>query len=192
VPPAAIQVHQSYILAGCEDGVLIIDQHALHERILYNELQRRVASGGGLEGQRLLLPAPLNVTPAEMATLSAQEPLLRKLGMEVAAFGPASVAIQQFPTMLTDRGVAPAEFLRELLDLWADAPAPEAENVLQDVLAMIACKAAVKAGQPLAPAEIEHLLARAELAERAFACPHGRPAVLKLTLKDLEKQFHRI
>jgi DNA mismatch repair protein MutL len=191
VPPVAIQVHNSYILAGCEDGVLIVDQHALHERVLYNELKRRVESGGGLEGQRLLIPATVRVSPAEAGAVAAHEGLLRRLGMEVTPFGPHTVAVQEFPTLLVTRGERPDEFLRELLDKLAESPGAGPEAILEDVLAMVACKAAVKAGQPLARGEIESLLAQADLAERSFACPHGRPAVLKLTLRDLEKQFQR-
>jgi DNA mismatch repair protein MutL len=131
------------------------------------------------------------VSAAEAATLAAREPLLRRLGVEVAPFGPGSVAVQGLPSMLAARGAAPQEFLRELLDKLSESPAAEAEAILQDVLAVMACKAAVKAGEPLSPGEIESLLERAELAERSFACPHGRPAVLKLTLKDLERQFRR-
>jgi DNA mismatch repair protein MutL len=190
-PQAAIQVHDSYIVAACEEGLLIVDQHALHERVLYNEMKRRVEEGGGLEGQRLLIPAAVRVSAAEAGALAAREALLRRLGMEVAPFGPGSVAVQEFPSLLVRRDIRPEEFLRELLDQLAESPGAGPEAILEEVLAMMACKAAVKAGQPLSAGEIDSLLAQAELAERSFACPHGRPAVLKLTLKDLERQFKR-
>jgi len=188
----AIQLHNAYIVAACDDGVLIIDQHALHERILYNELKARLAEGAaGLAAQRLLIPATINVTAAEADALAGQSDLLKRLGIEVAPFGPGTLAVQQFPSLLIGRRADPAEFLRELLDRLTDAPAATAEQLLEDVLAMMACKAAVKAGDPLSQQEIDELLAARDEAEKVSACPHGRPAVLKMTLKDLERQFGR-
>ena len=190
-PPAAIQLHNAYLVTACEDGVLIYDQHALHERVLYNQFQRLLAEGRGLEGQRLLIPATLRASAAEADALAARADLLGRLGIEVAPFGPDTLAVQQFPSLLVARRVEEAAFVRELAERLGESPSASAEAVLEDVLAMMACKAAVKAGQPLSPGEIEHLLVAAGPQEKASACPHGRPAVLKLTLKDLEKQFKR-
>ncbi len=189
-PPRAMQVHNSYIVAACEDGLLIIDQHALHERLIYNDLKRRL-SGGPLTGQRLLIPPTLAVTAGQADLLGERAELLASLGIEVAPFGPGTMAIQQFPMLLIERRVPPAAFVRELLDELAEDDSADSERMLEEVLAMMACKAAVKAGDPLAPAEIDDLLARRDAAEKGSACPHGRPSSLKLTLKDLEKQFKR-
>ncbi len=190
LPARAMQIHNSYILAACEDGLLIVDQHALHERLMYNDLKRRLA-GGALTGQRLLIPPTLAVTAAQADLLAERAQLLASLGIEVAAFGPGTVAIQQFPMLLIERKVQPATFVRELLDQLAEDATTDSERLLQEMLAMMACKAAVKAGDPLSPSEIDDLLARREAAEKGSACPHGRPSSLKLTLKDLEKQFKR-
>ncbi len=186
----AMQVHNSYLVIQTPDGLEIIDQHALHERILYNELRERLADGK-LAGQRMLIPATFSVSQAEAATLEQHAELLARLGIEVSPFGPNTMAVQQFPSLLTARGVSPDEFLRELLDRLAEDETLDAERLLEDVLAMMSCKAAVKAGDPLTDQEIASLLERAQTAEKASACPHGRPTTLRLTLKDLEKQFHR-
>jgi len=191
-PPLAqaIQVHNAYIVATDDDGLLIIDQHALHERLIYNDLRRRLAAGH-LTGQRMLIPTPLPVTPAEADVLTRFEDLLARLGIEVAPFGPESWAVQRFPSLLAQRGVEPAAFCRELLDKLAEDESADTERLLEELLEMLACKAAVKAGQPLTAEEMAALLARRAEAEKASACPHGRPTTIKLTLRELEKQFKR-
>ena len=192
VPQAsAIQVHNTYLVTAEQDGLIIVDQHALHERILYNDLKRRLADAP-LASQRLLIPKTLTVTAGEADALTEAEGLLGKLGIVVEPFGPASVAVQQFPTLLTERRVEAELFLRDLLDTLAEDETADAERALEAVLQLIACKAAVKAGDPLTPAEIEDLLARRQALEKGSACPHGRPTTLKLTLRNLEKQFARL
>ena len=190
---AAIQVHDSYIVAPDADGLVIIDQHALHERLIYNDLKRRLADGEApvLTAQRLLIPETIEVTATEAAALDAHRELLASLAIEVDAFGPNTVAVQQFPSLLAERGVPAGAFLREILDHLAEDETTAPERLLENVLEMMACKAAVKAGDALTAQELVELLARREEAEKASACPHGRPTTLKLTLKDLEKQFRR-
>jgi DNA mismatch repair protein MutL len=189
--PPVFQVDNSYIVAACDDGLVVIDQHALHERLIYNDLRRRLADGR-LEGQRMLIPLPVSVSAAEAAVLEDNADLLGRLGMELAPFGPGSWAVQQFPTLLESRRVEPAAFVRELLDRLADDETTDAERVLESLLEMMACKAAVKAGDPLSADEMHALLARRADAEKASSCPHGRPTTLQLTLRDLEKQFKRV
>ncbi len=185
-----VQIHNAYIVAQSDDGLMIVDQHALHERILYNEFKARLAKGK-LTGQKMLIPQPVTVTPAEAALLEESKPLLATLGMEVAPFGPNVYAVQQYPTILAERGVAIDAFVRELLDRLAEEKTTDTEHVLEELLAMLACKAAVKAGTPLGAEEMLDLLNGLDVAEKASACPHGRPTTLRLTLRDLEKQFHR-
>ncbi|HQL72601.1 MAG: DNA mismatch repair protein MutL [Planctomycetes bacterium ADurb.Bin126] len=187
----AFQVHSTYIVAAAEDGLIIVDQHALHERLIYNDLKRRLAEGN-LESQRLLIPEVLKVTPGEASLLQQCGELLGRLGVETAPFGPDTVAVQQFPLLLIQRGLGIAPFLRELLDRLGEEEGIEPERLLESVLDVMACKAAVKAGDPLTPGEIRSLLARAEEADKGAACPHGRPTTLRLTLRDLQKQFKRI
>jgi DNA mismatch repair protein MutL len=190
VLPTAVQFHNSYIVTFCEDGLEIIDQHALHERIIYNELKRRLTEGP-VECQRLLIPQTLSVTPAEAASLEENAELLSKLGFDLAAFGPQTVAIQAVPGLLTRRGIDAPQVVREILDRLAQGSAADGESVLESLLETMACKAAVKAGDPLNPAEIQALLARRNDQDKCSACPHGRPTTLKLSLKDLLKQFKR-
>jgi DNA mismatch repair protein MutL len=189
-PARAIQIHNAYVVTACEDGLLIVDQHALHERILYNELRRRLAEGR-LTGQKRLIPETLRVTPAEADTLQRHATLLARLGIELGSFGPDTVAVQQFPVLLANRRVAPGRFMRELIDVLTESQQAEPEQLLESLLAMMACRAAVKAGDPLTPEEMHDLLARRQEAEKASACPHGRPTTLRVTLKDLERQFRR-
>jgi DNA mismatch repair protein MutL len=185
-----MQVHNSYIVAATDNGLMIVDQHALHERLLYNEFKHRLVDGN-LTRQKMLIPRTVAVTAAEAALLEGCTELLAKLGFEVSAFGPNTVAIQQYPTILAERGVQMDAFLRELLDTLAEDESAGPEQIMDEVLAMMSCKAAIKAGDPLKPAEMEALLAAAEAAPKSSSCPHGRPTTLRMTIRDLEKQFSR-
>jgi len=188
-PGVAIQLHNSYLVAESDDGLVIIDQHALHERIMFEELMARVTRGP-LESQRMLIPMTVSATARQIAMIEQIQPLLGRLGIEVGAFGPDAVAVQGFPSFLEK--LDPAEFVRELLERGEQELLDlHEEALLHEILDMMACKAAVKAGDPLTPAEIEALLARRDLVERSSNCPHGRPTTLRLSLRDLEKQFKR-
>jgi DNA mismatch repair protein MutL len=182
-------LHNSYLVAQSDDGMIIIDQHALHERIMYEELSARILRGP-LESQRLLIPQTIPASSRQMAMIEQIQPLLNRLGIEISAFGPSTVAVQAFPTFLSR--LEPAVFVTELLERGeAELLDLHEEELLHEILDMMACKAAVKAGDALSPAEIEALLARRELVERSSNCPHGRPTTLRLSLRDLEKQFKR-
>jgi DNA mismatch repair protein MutL len=186
---SALQLHNSYLVTESEDGLIIIDQHALHERIMYEDLLTRL-SRGTLESQRLLIPETVPISSSQLALLDHVQPLLARLGIEVALFGPDTLAVHSFPSFLEKLGAGQfvADLLergeQELLDLTE-------EEMLHEVLDMMACKAAIKAGDPLTPQEIESLLARRDLVDRSSNCPHGRPTTLRLSLRDLEKQFKR-
>jgi DNA mismatch repair protein MutL len=185
----AIQLHNSYLVTESDEGMLIIDQHALHERILYEELRHRL-SHGPLESQRMLIPEPVPATERQVAMLEQIQPLLQKLGIDVSEFAPDTVAVQAFPSFL--HRLNPARFVRELLERgYQELLDLTEEELLHEILDMMACKAAVKAGDPLTSQEIDALLEQRELVERSSNCPHGRPTMLRLSLKDLEKQFKR-
>jgi DNA mismatch repair protein MutL len=188
-PGAAIQLHNSYLVAESDDGLVIIDQHALHERIMFEELLSRVTRGP-LESQRMLIPHTVSATARQIAMIEQIQPLLARLGIEVSAFGPDAVAVQAFPSFLEK--LDPTDFVRELLERGEQELLDlHEEELLHGILDMMSCKAAVKAGDPLTPGEIEALLARRDLVERSSNCPHGRPTTLRLSLRDLEKQFKR-
>lgn len=188
--PRALQIHNTYLVVETDDGVMLIDQHALHERILYEELQRRIAQRR-LEAQRLLLPEVVRVPADRLEVLEAHAEALAQLGVELAPAGPSSVALHAFPSLLIDR-LDPLAFVRDLLDLLAErGTRPQPETLVHRILDMMACKAAVKAGDPLTAEEITALLERRSVADRSSHCPHGRPTTLHLSLRDLERQFHR-
>jgi DNA mismatch repair protein MutL len=185
----AIQVHDSYLIAETGDGMVVIDQHALHERILYEELRNRVGRGI-IESQGLLIPEPVDLPAAEAALLIEQAELLGKLGLEIETFGGDTVLVRRVPAML--RHVNPGRLVRDLAEhLRTHALPTSRDGVLGELMHMIACKGAVKAGQPLAAPEIEELLARGHVAANSHHCPHGRPTALVFTKADLERQFGR-
>jgi DNA mismatch repair protein MutL len=177
-------------VAESDDGVMVIDQHALHERILYEQLRSRVMAGP-IESQNLLVPEPVDLAPAEAAAALEHKDLLSRLGMRVEPFGGDTVLVSSYPAMLANLG--PAELLHEVLNrLLAGGKLPDRRDLLDDLLHTIACKAAIKAGDRLTPEEIESLLAQRRLIDDAHHCPHGRPAALVLSREELDRQFGRI
>lgn len=186
------QIHDSYIIVQTENGFLIIDQHALHERIIYEDLCRRLASDSSekLESQKLLIPETFETTPVRQENINKVADILDKLGIVIEPFGPGLLAVQSFPTLLSK--VKPVEFITDLLDILDESESKlDAERLLHKILDMAACKAAVKAGQKLNQVEMHQLLADKEAIERASRCPHGRPTAIKFSLAELEKQFKR-
>lgn len=189
VAPPAIQLHNSYLVVESPDGLVIIDQHALHERILFEDLLVKVRRGP-LESQRLLLPLTLRATPQQIDALERLAPIFLQLGIEASALGPEAVGVHAFPSFLSK--LDPVAFVKDVLERAEhETTTLDHEALLHETLDMMSCKAAVKAGDPLAAEEISALLARRHLIDRASNCPHGRPTTLKLSLRDLEKQFKR-
>lgn len=190
VRSSALQVHNRYLVVETEVGLEVIDQHALHERILYEQLRDKVLAGA-LESQRLLVPEPVDLSAAEAAAVLEQTELLARLGVEVQPFGGETVLVSSYPAMLANW--RPAEVLRDLVEkLLSGGKQPEMRDLLDELLHMIACKAAVKFGDRLTPEEIEALLAQRHLAQDSHHCPHGRPTALVFTREDLDRQFKRI
>jgi DNA mismatch repair protein MutL len=188
--PRAFQLHNTYVVAETEDGMIIVDQHAMHERVLYEELRARL-SAGPLESQRLLIPAVVDVTEAEMAFLCRHREALARLGVEFEAFGSRSVGVQAFPAMLGQRA-QPERVLRDLLDWMAENPVqPAVEDLLDELLHRMACRAAVKAGDVLSQDEMQVLLAHRGGDQPSATCPHGRPTSLMLTRDEIERSFKR-
>jgi len=189
-PLQALQIHNRYLVAESQEGVVVIDQHALHERILYEHLRKRVLAGA-VESQALLVPEPLDLAPAEAASVLEHRELLAKLGMKVEPFGGGTVLVSSYPAMLAN--ISPGEVLRGLVDtLLSGAKLPDRRDMLDELLHMISCKAAIKAGDRLTPEEIAALLAERHLIDDAHHCPHGRPTALVFTREELDKQFKRI
>ena len=185
----ALQIHNRYLVTESAEGVTIIDQHALHERILYEQLRRRVLAGP-VETQSLLVPEAVDLGPAEAAAAREHRELLAQLGLRIEPFGGHTLLISGFPAMLAN--LNPAEVLRDLLErLAAGGKQPERRDLLDELLHTIACKAAIKAGDRLAPEEITELLAQRGEVDDSHHCPHGRPTELVFTREELDRQFRR-
>ena len=190
-PPDVVAIGQhreSYILASGPEGLLVIDQHAAHERILYERIRDRIASGRVLS-QKLLMRALFEATPEESETLAAAFEDLSAAGFEIEPMSGRSWAIAALPAEATDR--EPAETLREVLAALAEPGSSESISRRDRLAAGIACRSAVTIRYHLAPEEIRHLLADWIKTADRFTCPHGRPVVLSMTEEDLEKYFKR-
>lgn len=189
-PVQALQVHNRYLITENEAGVEVIDQHALHERILYEQLRGRIESGR-IEAQTLLVPEAVHLTPQECAAVLEHREVLARLGVRVEAFGGDTVLLASYPAMLAN--IDPVEVLRELLEpLLSGGKTPDRRDLLDELLHSIACKAAIKAGDRLTPDEITSLLEQRHLVDDAHHCPHGRPTALVFTREELDKQFKRV
>jgi DNA mismatch repair protein MutL len=170
--------------------MVVIDQHALHERVIYEQLRARVLAGK-LESQRLLVPEPVSLTAAEAAAVLDAGDTLSQLGIDVEPFGGDTVVISAYPAMLAN--MSPANVLRQVVELLLnDGAAPQRRDVLDELLHMISCKAAIKAGDRLSPEEVESLLEQRHLYQDTHHCPHGRPTALVFTRDELDRRFQRI
>lgn len=188
-PASVIQVHNTYLVAQTQDGIIIVDQHALHERILYERFRERILAGP-LESQRLLISPTIEASAGMVHAAEHHRELLLRLGIELSVFGPTTLAVQGFPSLL--KTVEPGEFVADLLEKLAEQSEPPSdETLLHQALDMMACKAAVKAGDPLTAEEMQALLMQRHLTDRSSNCPHGRPTTLQLSTRDLERQFKR-
>jgi DNA mismatch repair protein MutL len=180
------QLHNRYLVEEVDDGLRIIDQHALHERVMLEELRKQFA-GAAIAKQRLLLPAVATLTREQRARLDEQRELLDSFGLECEDFGRDAVAVRAVPALVADHD--PVTLLQDFLEL-----AREAEPgvpLLERTLEFMACRAAVKFGRKLADEEIARLLQDAERMDFSATCAHGRPTGIKLSLEDLERFFHR-
>ena len=186
----ALQAHNRYLVTACEEGLVIIDQHALHERILYEQLREK-ASAGSVEIQRLLSPEPVDLAPSESATILEHQAILMNLGIEVAPFGGDTVLISGYPAMLGT--IDPVELIQQVArQLAIDEKQLERRDVLDELLHMMSCKAAIKSGDPLSPEEINTLIEHRALVQDSHHCPHGRPTTVVFTQQELDRRFKRI
>lgn len=186
----AIQLYDTYLVLETPEGMLLIDQHALHERILFEQFKQRFREGT-LESQRLLIPEPVDLSAEQAAKTLEQRAALAELGLGVEDFGGGTVLMTSYPTLLGKR--PPREILKTVVDyLMAHERPPTREHFLNDLLSLMACHAAVRAGDRLSEEEIGLLAAQRELAHDTHHCPHGRPTALLFSRHDLERQFRRV
>ena len=188
--PTALQVHNTYLISETEEGMIVIDQHALHERVIYEQIRDKVLNGK-LESQKLLVPEPVSLPPAEAAVVLEQHELLAQLGITVEPFGGDTVIVSAYPAMLANHN--PAEMLRGIVDkLMGGSKQLDHRDLVDELLHMISCKAAVQAGDKLSPDEITALLEHRQLCQDAHHCPHGRPTSLIFSREELDRRFKRI
>ncbi len=186
-----LQVHAKYLLVEDAEGVLVIDQHALHERVMFEQLKARIGEGA-LERQQLLVPDVVEVDEVAIESLETLSEMVAKIGFDARPIGPRAISLSAVPSFLLSRNVEPGDFLVEALAFGSEkGRVDDAEALLSEVLDMMACKAAVKAGDRLTQHELEALLAQRESIERATNCPHGRPTSLRIPITELDRRFGR-
>ena len=186
---ARAQVHENYIIAQTKDGVVIVDQHAAHERIVYERLKRERETGA-IERQTLLTPLVVDLDPDAAALIDAHAAQLSALGLIVEGFGPGAVMVREAPAAIAQGDLA--GLVRDLAaDLAADDGAQSLERRLDRRLATFACHHSVRSGRSLKPEEMNALLREMEATPGAGQCNHGRPTYVELKLADIERLFGR-
>jgi DNA mismatch repair protein MutL len=184
------QLDESFIIATDDDGLLLIDQHVAHERILFDKY-RALEAERRTESQQLLVPETFDLTPAQAAVFDDLLPELEKYGFELMRLSGRTVAIKATPADLPASEAR--NMLAELLDTVDAEKKNSARETLRDeIAASLACHAAIKVNMPLAPEKMRWLIDRLMQTSSPTTCPHGRPVILRLKTKDILKGFHRI
>jgi DNA mismatch repair protein MutL len=181
------QIAATYLIAEGPDGLYLIDQHAAHERVLFEKFLKE--AGGKIDTQRLLEPVIVEIPPAQSRLLISQLSLLNSLGFEVEEFGLGTFQVRAIPAILT--GMHPAEALKAIIDNFEEDEVPLQNETTKRIIARICKRAAVKGGQILSMEEQRALLMDLEACESPRTCPHGRPTMIHLSVDVLEKQFGR-
>ncbi|MCE8003661.1 DNA mismatch repair endonuclease MutL [Billgrantia ethanolica] len=192
IPPlgfAIAQLHGIYILSQTAQGMIIVDMHAAHERIVYERMKAQV-HGGTLQTQPLLVPVSLAASHAEVATAEAEREAFSRLGVELDVAGPETLLVRQVPALLADADVEP--LIRDMLgDLERYGRSDRLEAHINELLATMACHGSVRANRRLSVAEMNALLRDMERTERSGQCNHGRPTWTEMSLKQLDRLFLR-
>ncbi len=188
---AVAQVLDTYIIAVAADGTLIlVDQHAAHERLTHEALREQLLGDAGAAAQPLLLPVVVDLTPADAARLAEAAPELARLGLEIEPFGPGAIMVRALPAVLGTADPRPL-----LADIAAELAETEETTALgarlDAVIARMACHGSIRAGRRMNAAEMNALLRQMERTPRAATCSHGRPTFLKLSRAEIEAMFGR-
>ena len=184
------QFRDTFIIAVDDEGVAIIDQHVAHERVLFERVMERLTSGR-LESQQLLLPMLMDLTPSAQQALVNRAAELERLGFEVEAFGAATIKVTAVPALLKIEDCSNA-LLALAADLEGLDRGAQVQDALQRIAALTACHAAVKANYPLTYEKMAHILDELRATSYSTICPHGRPVMLRLMRREIEKNFDRI
>jgi DNA mismatch repair protein MutL len=186
---ARAQVHETYIVAQTADGIVIVDQHAAHERLVYERMKSALASGG-ITRQMLLIPEVVELDETGATRISARAAELAELGLVVEAFGAGAIVVREVPSLLGETDVQ--SLIRDLADDLASVDeALTLKDKLGDVCGTLACHSAIRAGRRLNGTEMNALLRQMEITPHAGQCNHGRPTYVELKLKDIERLFGR-
>ena len=184
------QFRDTFIIAIDDEGVAIIDQHVAHERVLFERVMERLTAGR-LEAQRLLVPLVLEFSPSAHQALTARAPELERFGFEIESFGATAIKLTAVPALLKTEDCSRAlQALAE--DLEGLDRGAQLQDALQRIAATTACHAAVKANDPLTYEKMTHILDELRATAYSTVCPHGRPVMLRLTRREIEKNFERI
>ena len=178
-----------YVLMENADGLVLVDQHAAHERILFEELRRRMEEQG-VPTQKLLLPQTFDVPPRDADWIERNISILQKMGIGIESFGPGTFKIDSLPGFLNVSD--PAQFMRKVIDdLKSAGNSTSPMRLGEEMIAKTVCRHAVKANDPLRYPEIEKLIRDLLDCELPYCCPHGRPTMIQISLSELEKKFGR-
>jgi DNA mismatch repair protein MutL len=182
-------LHETYIVAQTADGIVIVDQHAAHERLTYERIKGMLANGG-VKRQALLIPQVVNLDATEADLLLAREAEFAELGLVIEPFGGGAVLVRETPALLGE--VDCAALLRDLADDLSELGAAHAlKERLEDVCSSMACHGSVRAGRRMTGEEMNALLRQMEATPFSGQCNHGRPTYVELRLADIEKLFGR-
>ena len=184
------QFRDTFIIAMDDEGIAIIDQHVAHERVLFEQVMERLTSGP-LESQRLLTPMLIEMSPAQRQSLIPHAATLEKFGLEIEEFGGDSVRLSAVPAVL-DPSECEAAVRALAEDLEGLDRGSRVEDALRKIAATMACHAAVKANYPLTMEKMRYILEELRRTAYSSVCPHGRPVVLRITRREIEKNFQRI
>ena len=186
---ARAQLHETYVIAQTRDGIVIVDQHAAHERLVYERMKDEMAVGQ-VARQTLLMPEVVNLDPAEAERVAARAGELAELGLILEGFGPGAVLVRETPALLGDCDVQ--GLIRDIADDLAENDAPLAlKERMGEICGTMACHGSVRAGRRLTAAEMNALLRQMEDTPHSGQCNHGRPTYVELKLSDIEKLFGR-
>ena len=186
---ARAQVHENYIIAQTADGIVIVDQHAAHERLVYERLKRQLAQQG-ITRQALLIPEIVELSPTDATRLLDAAPALEEAGLVIEAFGPGAMAVREVPALLGQ--VNARALLLDILDELADQGQSQRLRARMDaVLSRMSCHGSVRSGRQMRPEEMNALLREMEATPLSGQCNHGRPTYVELKLPDIEKLFGR-
>lgn len=187
---ARAQIHENYIIAQSENGLVVVDQHAAHERLVYEKFKNQVAENG-VEKQGLLTPEIVELDEGECARLLDYAPQLAKLGLDIESFGKNAIAVQSVPSLLGQRADI-QNMLRDLADEIAERDTAEGlEERINAVLSTMACHGSVRSGRRMNADEMNALLRQMEATPMSGQCNHGRPTYIELSLADIERLFGR-